>query len=99
MFSGQRLITAEPLAAPHCAPGAAACSKGEVTRSECVTGETLRKTQSGIISGILLINGPQYLRNLRLSGSPLGYDSAQGNGFFRWRNEYFGWKIMVSNAL
>ncbi len=47
----------------------------------------------------LVLNGPQYIRNLRLSGSPLGFDSPFADGRLPWRNRHPGWRSTVSNAL
>lgn len=48
---------------------------------------------------VLVLNGPHYLRNLELSGSPLGFDSSYPDVRFRWRNSRFGVGTTISNLL
>jgi len=52
-----------------------------------------------LLGGVLLVNTPQYARNLAFSGSPLGYDAPYDHGLYRWRNEHPGWKLTVANGL
>ncbi len=52
-----------------------------------------------VVLGVLVTNGPFYTRNLDLSGSPLGFDSAQADGKYVWRNQPISPKAFISNLL
>ena len=54
------------------------------------------------LAGLLLamaINLPQYVRNYRLSDSPLGFDSPDGSSDRKWRNEGISPKLLAVNVI
>jgi hypothetical protein len=57
------------------------------------------RTAGWIAAACVLLNGPQYIRNIRLSGSPLGFDTPFADGRLPWRNAHPGWESTVSNGL
>jgi 4-amino-4-deoxy-L-arabinose transferase-like glycosyltransferase len=59
----------------------------------------LAKAVSVFLISLLLLNGPQYWRNIEFSGSPLGYDSAHGDGQFRWSPDKTNLRTTLSNLL
>ncbi len=58
-------------------------------------GPMLPLPQVALVTAV--VNGPFYWRNLDLSGSPLGFDSAQGDGVYVWRNEPLSARSAWSN--
>jgi hypothetical protein len=38
---------------------------------------------------VLVLNTPQYVRNYKLTGSPIGYSSPNGDGYENWRSSSF----------
>lgn len=51
------------------------------------------------LAAVVILNGPHYWRNLDFSGSPLGLNSADDEGKFRWTNRHFGVRTTASNAM
>ena len=54
---------------------------------------------SHALAAVLLLNAPQYWRNVQLSGSPLGFDSPFANGTFLLKNSEPGFKATISNVV
>lgn len=59
----------------------------------------LAKAVPVLLVCLLLLNGPQYWRNIEFAGSPLGYDSAHGDGQFRWSPDRINLRTALSNLL
>ena len=51
------------------------------------------------VLAILALNGSFYWRNFQFSGSPLGFDSAHGDGLYRVQNDKHGFGVTFSNAV
>src|SRR5262249_41632069 len=85
------------------AAGLALATKGTPYRFRppilLATVEWNRRVLAWLAAGMVILNGPQYVRNLQLSGLPLGFDSAQADGVYRWRNEHLGVGVLASNVL
>jgi hypothetical protein len=54
---------------------------------------------SHALAAVLVLNAPQYWRNVQLSGSPLGFASPFANGTFLLNNSEPGLKATISNVL
>ncbi len=52
-----------------------------------------------VVLGVLITNGPFFSRNLDLSGSPLGFDSASADGKYVWKNQPISAKGAFSNLV
>ncbi len=48
---------------------------------------------------VLVLNAPQYVRNYKLSGSPIGYSSPNGDAYEPWRNSSITPQRVAANVI